>query len=197
MINKSLISSTLFSITVALVLLNLVGCKPSLEKESNAIRRTISILDTTSHDNILSIKKQVQEAYPALEACQKKVIEILPAENASNLIEDIFSKHKVLTSLYIDKVERYDKHLTGIQRKVFRKSMLGGVKRSFEFVLELDTITTSEFSNLTNEQKIRIVADTETKIAKEFEGMSSADEYIRKQIYNTTEGILGTNRFLD
>jgi|GEM_PF-4820894 len=75
--------------------------------------------------------------------------------------------------------------------------MLGGVKRSFEFVLELDTITTSQFSKLSDEEKLKIVGDTETKIAKEFEGMSAANEYFKKKIYNTTETILGTNEYLE
>lgn len=195
MLNKNFISFKLFS--VAVTLLFVTGCKPSLKKESNAIRQTISIIDTISHDNIPTIKNLIKESHPALEAYRKKVVDILTSADAEVSPEDIFSNQKQLISLYTNNVERYDKHLTGAQRKVFRKSMLGGVKRSFEIALELDTLATPQFSNLPNEEKAKIVADTETKIVKEFEGMSAADEYIRKRIYNTTEGVLGTNRFLD
>lgn len=195
MINKNLISSTLLTLTVTLVFVT--SCKPSLTKESNAIKTTISILDTISNDNIVIIQNQIKETHPSIEAYQKKVEEILGSDDSDFKLNDIFSKQKELTALYSNNVERYDKHLTGTQRKVFRKSMLGGVKRSFEFVLKLDTITTPEFSNLSNEGKIKTVADIETQIAKEFEGMSAANEYFKKKIHNTTEAILGTNEYLE
>ena len=195
MINKNLISSTLLTLTVTLVFVT--SCKPSLTKESNAIQTTISILDTISNDNIVIIQNQIKETHPNMEAYQNKVEEILGSDDPDFKLNDIFSKQKELTAFYSNNVERYDKHLTGAQRKVFRKSMLGGVKRSFEFVLELDTITTPQFSNLSNERKLKIVSDTEAKIAKEFEGMSAANEYFKKKIYNTTEAILGTNEYLE
>ena len=195
MINKNLISSTLLTLTVTLVFVT--SCKPSLTKESNAIKTTISILDTISNDNIVIIQNQIKETHPNMEAYQNKVEEILGSDDSDFKLNDIFSKQKELTAFYSNNVERYDKHLTGTQRKVFRKSMLGGVKRSFEFVLELDTITTPQFSNLSNERKLKIVSDTEAKIAKEFEGMSAANEYFKKKIYNTTEAILGTNEYLE
>ena len=195
MINKNLISSTLLTLTVTLVFVT--SCKPSLTKESNAIQTTISILDTISNDNIVIIQNQIKETHPNMEAYQNKVEEILGSDDSDFKLNDIFSKQKELTAFYSNNVERYDKHLTGAQRKVFRKSMLGGVKRSFEFVLELDTITTPQFSNLSNERKLKIVSDTEAKIAKEFEGMSAANEYFKKKIYNTTEAILGTNEYLE
>jgi len=195
MINKNFISSTLLTLTGTLIFVT--SCKPSLTKESNAIKTTISILDTVSNDNIVLIQNQIKVAYPNLEAYQKKVEDILGSDDSDFKINDIFSKQKQLTALYSNNVERYDKHLTGIQREVFRKSMLGGVKRSFEFVLELDTIITSQFSDLSSEEKIKTVSDTEAKIKKEFEGMSAANEYFKKKIHNTTEAILGTNRYLD
>jgi|SRR5690606_9063740 len=195
MINKNLISSTLLTLTVTLVFVT--SCKPSLTKESNAIKTTISILDTISNDNIVIIQNQIKETHPNMEAYQNKVEEILGSDDSDFKLNDIFSKQKELTAFYSNNVERYDKHLTGTQRKVFRKSMLGGVKRSFEFVLKLDTITTPEFSNLSNGGKIKTVADIETQIAKEFEGMSAANEYFKKKIYNTTEAILGTNEYLE
>ena len=195
MINKNLISSKLLTLTVTLVFVT--SCKPSLTKESNAIKTTISILDTISNDNIVIIQNQIKETHPNMEAYQNKVEEILGSDDPDFKLNDIFSKQKELTAFYSNNVERYDKHLTGTQRKVFRKSMLGGVKRSFEFVLKLDTITTPEFSNLSNGGKIKTVADIETQIAKEFEGMSAANEYFKKKIYNTTEAILGTNEYLE
>ena len=195
MINKNLISSKLLTLTVTLVFVT--SCKPSLTKESNAIKTTISILDTISNDNIVIIQNQIKETHPNMEAYQNKVEEILGSDDSDFKLNDIFSKQKELTAFYSNNVERYDKHLTGTQRKVFRKSMLGGVKRSFEFVLKLDTITTPEFSNLSNGGKIKTVADIETQIAKEFEGMSAANEYFKKKIHNTTEAILGTNEYLE
>lgn len=195
MINKNFISSTLLTLTGTLIIVT--SCKPSLIEESNALKTTISILDTVSNDNIVLIQNQIKAACPNLEAYQKKVGDILGSDDSDFKINDIFSKQKQLTVLYSNNVERYDKHLTGTQRKVFRKSMLGGVKRSFEFVLELDTITTPQFSKLSDVEKIKIVADTETQITKEFEGMSAANEYFKKKIYNTTEAILGTNEYLD
>lgn len=195
--NLNFISSTMTSVITVLILLNLVSCKPSLEKESNAIRHTISILDTISHDNILLITNLIKEADPRMQAYQNKVANILVSEETDYTQQEIFSIQKRLVSLYIDKVERYDKHLTGMQRKVFRKSMLGGVKKSFEIALELDTLTTPQFSKLSKEDKTKVLADTKAKIIKEFEGMSAADEYMRKKVYNTIEAILGSNRFLD
>ncbi|WP_254527474.1 MULTISPECIES: hypothetical protein [unclassified Sphingobacterium] len=182
---------------LATTLLFMTNCKPSLTKESNAIKPIISVLDTISHDNIVIIQNQIKEGHSNLEAYQKKVEDILGSDDSDFKLNDFFLKQKELTALYSNNVERYDKHLTGAQRKVFRKSMLSGVKRSFEFVLELDTITTPQFSNLSNERKLKIVTDTKTKIAKEFEGMSAANEYFKKKIYNTTEAILGTNEYLD
>lgn len=191
---KTSVTIQIFCLAASLLLLT--NCRPSLKKESNAIKPIISVLDTISHDNIVLIQNQIKEAHPNLEAYQKKVEDILVTDDSDFKLNDIFSKQKELTALYSNNVERYDKHLTGTQRKAFRKSMLGGVKRSFEFVLELDTITTPQFSNLSNEGKLKIVSDTEAKIAKEFEGMSAANEYFKKKIYNTTEAILGTNEYL-
>jgi|SRR5690606_37022778 len=195
MINKNFISSILLTLTATLIFVT--SCKPSLTKESNAIKTITSKLDTVTHDNIILIQNQIKEAHPNLEAYQKKVEDILGSDNSNFKLKNIFAKQKQLTALYSNNVERYDKHLTGMQRKVFRKSMLGGVKRSFEFVLELDTITTPQFSKLSDEEKIKIVEDTEAKMAKEFEGMSAANEYFKKKNYNTTEAILGTNEYLD
>lgn len=190
-------SVTIQIFCLAAILLLMTNCKPSLTKESNAIKTTISILDTISNDNIVIIQNQIKEVRPNLEAYQKKVEDILGSDDSDFKLNDIFSKQKQLTALYSINVERYNKHLTGTQRKVFRKSMLGGVKRSFEFVLELDIITTQEFSNLSNEGKIKTVADIETKIAKELKGMSAANEYFKNKIYNTTEAILGTDEYLE
>ena len=156
MINKNFISSILLTLTATLIFVT--SCKPSLTKESNAIKTITSKLDTVTHDNIILIQNQIKEAHPNLEAYQKKVEDILGSDNSNFKLKNIFAKQKQLTALYSNNVERYDKHLTGMQRKVFRKSMLGGVKRSFEFVLELDTITTPQFSKLSDEEKIKIVA---------------------------------------
>lgn len=190
-------SATIRILCLAGILLFMTNCKPSLTKESNELKSTISVLDTISHDNIVLIQYRIKEANPNLEGYQKKVEDILVSDDSDFKLNDFFLKQKEFTALYSNNIERYDKHLTGTQRNVFRKSMLGGVKRSFEFVLELDTITTPQFSNLSNEGKLKTVSDIKAKITKEFEGMTAVNEYFKKKIHNTTEAILGTNEYLD
>lgn len=180
-----------------LLLVSFVSCRPSIKKESNTIRHTVSMLDTISPDNVLLIKREIKESNPALLAYQNKVRDILASENIEYSPEEIFLIQEQLLTLFDDKVERYDKHLTGLHRKVFRKSLLGGVNRSFKLMLELDTVATSQFSKLSKDEKINYLDRTKANIVKEFEGMSAVDEYFRKRVYNTTEALLRSNKFLD
>src|SRR5690606_41398310 len=90
MINKNFISSILLTLTATLIFVT--SCKPSLTKESNAIKTITSKLDTVTHDNIILIQNQIKEAHPNLEAYQKKVEDILGSDNSNFKLKNIFAK---------------------------------------------------------------------------------------------------------
>lgn len=190
---KLLITYSLFNLITSLLF---TSCNPSLEKESNAIKQTESALSVISHDSIPEINNLINDVNAQVNAYHEKIITIVQSKKYSLQLDTIFTKFKDITNIYTGNIERYDKHLTGVQRKVFRNTLKKGIQNSARYLLVLDTISTKEYANLSDQERTKVIFDIEEKMKDEYEGISATNEYYKKRIYNMTEALLGTNKYL-
>lgn len=168
----------------------------ALLAKSNGIQAVIQTMTQTSIDKIGDLGKITKDLYNVSKEYQDELKIVSSFVSKTSAVNDIFKKQKQVVDLYATEVMKYDKNLDSNQKKIYRNSMKQGVARSLGYLSDLDVVITSNFSKMSDGERIRLIEDINRKMTKEYEGMSSVTRYFKK-VYNLVEVKNNTNKYIN
>lgn len=158
----------------------------ALIAKSNGLQAAIQTITKTSVDKLGDLGKLTKDLYNLSKEYQDELQIVSNFVAKTSGVNDIFKLQKQIVDLYAREVMKYDRNLNAKQKKVYRTSMKQGVTKSLDYLSDLDVVITSHFSKMTDGERLKIIDDIKAKMAKEYEGMSAAAQYMRR-VYNLVE----------